>query len=276
MLNHPLRHTLYGLLLSPRLKPWLEHVPLVRRIYDGWSRKHPFDRTYGVDTSGFVSAARCTPDEKLARHISPYVGSQPSLIRTVLMSMPEPERYAFVDIGCGKGRPLIVASELPYQRVLGVDVSTELTAVARTNAEVIAARYPHRTAIEIETGDACNLRAPAACVVYYMYHAFNRILVDALVANIERQMGDGLDHAFFVYYDPVHSEAFDASPHFARWSSDMLPYHAEERGYGPDLADTVVVWQSRPERYPALDDAKRTVVVDHRNWCTLAEAASPG
>ena len=107
-----------------------------------------------------------------------------------------------------------------------------------------------------------------------MYHAFNRTLVDALVANLERQIVDGLDHAFFVYYDPVHSAAFDASPHFARWSAQMIGYADEEMGYGPDLADAVVVWQSRPERYPAQAGAERAVAVDHRNWSTLVEAAA--
>lgn len=276
MSNNPLRRKLYELLLSPRLKPWLEDLPLIRRIYDGWRRVHPFDIAHGVDTSGFVSAGDCSADQALAANISPYVGSQPSIIRAVLATLPEPESYAFVDIGCGKGRPLIVASEFPYRRVLGVDLSPELAVVARANAAAISARYPDRSAIDIQVGDACAVRAPADRVVYYMYHAFNRSLVDALIANVERQIVDGLDHVFFVYYDPVHSAAFDASPHFARWSAQMIEYDAEEMGYGPDLADAVVVWQSRPERYPARAGAERAVVADHRNWCTLAGAAPRG
>lgn len=267
----PLHQRLHRRLMSPRLKPWLEHLPLIRKIYAGWTRVHPFDVAHGIDTSGFVAASECTTDRALATRISPYVGSQPSIIRAALARLPEPEQYAFVDIGCGKGRPLVVASELPYQRVLGVELAAHLAQVGQANAKTIAVRYPERTPIEIRVGNACAVEAPATKVVYYMYHAFNRVLVDALVANLERQLGADLEHAFFVYYDPVHSAALDNSPCFARWSAQMIDYAADELGFGPDLADTVVIWQSRPLRYAAQAGAERTIAVDHRNWCTLVE-----
>lgn len=265
-----LQRKLYEALWAPWVKPVLARLPLIRRIYGGWARVHPFDVAHGVDTSGYVPAAECAGDAVLASQITFYGGSQPSIVRASLASLPEPERYSFVDIGCGKGRPLVVASEFPFRRLVGVELSPRLAELARANAAIVAARHPGRTLIEVQTGDATALSPPADHTVYFMYHAFNQTLVSALVENIERQLQDRLKHAFFVYYNPVHGEVLDRSPRFSRWSAQMFSYAAGELGYGPDIRDTVVIWQCTPERYPAQAGAPRRIVVSPSQWCSLA------
>ena len=256
------RLKLYETLWAPRVKRILERIRFVRRIYDGWNRRHPFDVAHGLDTSGYFTAAQCaTGDAAMASQITCYGGSQPSIVRAVLAKLPFREQYAFVDIGCGKGRPLAVASEFPFRRIVGIELAPELAAIARCNAEILASRHPERRPIEIEIGDATKPTPPGERVVYFMYHAFGEALTARLVENIEIQLRQGLQHAFLVYYNPVHASVIDRSPGFERWSADVLRYAPDEVGYGPDLRDTVVVWQSRPSRYAALPGAMRQVDV---------------
>ncbi len=264
-----LRRKLYETLWAAPLKPLLERVPLIRRIYNGWGRVHPFDLALGIDASGFVPAAECAADSVPAAKINAYGGSQPSIVRAALASLPEPQRYAFVDIGCGKGRPLVVASEFAFQRVVGVELAPRLAQSARANAATIAARYPGRTPIEVQVGDATAVSPPADRVVYFLYNSFSQPLVKALVENIERQLQNQLQHAFFVCYNPVHGDVMDQSPHFARWSAKTIRYAADELGYGPDLEDTLVIWQSVPERYPPHADAARRIAVSPSQWSSL-------
>lgn len=255
------RLKIYEALWAPCVKSLLERVRFVRRIYYGWQRRHPFDVAHGLDTSGYFSATQCAPDDAMVSQINFYGGSQPSIVRACLAKLPDREQYAFVDIGCGKGRPLAVASESSFQRIVGIEIAPDLAAVARSNAAILASRFPDRTRVEVEIGDATTPVAPGECVVYFMYHAFGAALTTRLVASIERKLQDGLRHAFFVYYNPVHGEVLDRSPHFARWSADVMSYAPDELGYGPDLRDTVVVWQSRPSRYAALPGATRRINV---------------
>lgn len=270
-----LRRRVYECLWSARVKPVLERIPAVRRLYGGWARPHPFDLAHGTDTSGFVPASDCASDGVPAEQINFYGGSQPSIVRTLLATLPHRERYAFVDVGCGKGRPLLVASEFGFRRLVGVELAPHLARVARANAATVAARHPGRTAIEILVGDATAVEPPADHVVYYLYNPFSRPLVQALVENVERQLKDRLQHAFFVCYNPVHGEVLDRSPHFARWSAATLRYADDEIGYGPDLADTAVIWQSVPERYPPAASAGRPIMVSPTQWCRLGPA-DPG
>jgi SAM-dependent methyltransferase len=197
----------------------------------------------------------------MAAEISPYGGSQPTIVRECLALLPDHPRYAFVDLGCGKGRPLVVASEFPFCRVIGIEIAPGLGAVARANAAVIASRYPDRTPIEVEVGDATAVAPPCENVVYFMYHPFGRSLVSALVANLESQLQGGLRQAFVVYYNPVHGEVFDKSVRFSRWHADTVSYAPSELGYGPDLEDTFVIWQTVPEKYRANPRATREIIV---------------
>src|SRR5262245_40427071 len=150
--THRIRRKAYEVLWSTPVRSILQRAPFVRRIFDGWRRRHPFDATYGVDTSGVVPSSECAPTTTMASRISPYAGSQPSIVRATLAALPEHRAYTFVDLGCGKGRALIVASEFPFHKLLGVDISPRLTATARANAARIAGKYPARTPIEVETG----------------------------------------------------------------------------------------------------------------------------
>jgi SAM-dependent methyltransferase len=251
----------YRMLWSPSLKPMLGSLPLVRRLYDGWSRHHPIDAEYGIDTSGVIPADQCAPEASMAARMSPYAGSQPSIVRASLASLPDHAAYAFADLGCGKGRPLVLASEFPFRAIVGIEISKALVEIARRNARAVATRYPERTPIEVRAGDATLAPALGGRVVYYMYHPFDRSLVLALIENIERLLGSALDHAFFVYYNPVHGDVLDRSSRFIRWRADVHPYAVSELGYGPDIADTVVIWQTTPARYNAQPGADRRIAV---------------
>ena len=257
-----LRLLVFGLLWTPQVKTVLERVPFVRRTYDGWRWQHPFDREHGVDTSGAIPADDLECDPDLAAHSSPYGGSQPSIVRSCLATLPDPAEYAFIDLGCGKGRPLLVASEFPFQRVVGVEMAPRLVEIARQNAAALSRRRGQHIPIEVQVGDATTTAAPAVRVVYFLYHPFDAELTGALAENIAAQLGGRLEHAFIVYYNPVHAEVFDRSPHFARWSARSLPYAADEIGYGPDLEDSVLVWQTVPGRYPPQPGAGRQVIID--------------
>lgn len=257
-----LRLLMFRLLWTPQVKRLLGRVPLVRRIYDGWQRQHPFDRMHGVDTSGAIQANDLGFDANLVEHSNPYSGSQPSIVRRCLATLPDAAEYTFVDLGCGKGRPLLVASEFPFQRVVGVEIAPRLAEIARHNAATVSRRGGQQTPIEVEIGDAATTAAPTIRTVYFLYNPFNAVLIGAVAGNIAAQLGERLEHAFIVYYNPVHARVFDRSPHFARWSARSFPYAPDEIGYGPDLDDSVLIWQTVPSRYPPQPGAGRQLIVD--------------
>jgi hypothetical protein len=82
-------------------------------------------------------------------------------------------------------------------------------------------------------------------VVFFNYHAFGAELIAEILAKCEAALTSGaLPHMFFVYYNPVHSEAFDASPALQRFYVEQILYDNSEIGFGPDRSDLVAIWQS--------------------------------
>jgi SAM-dependent methyltransferase len=240
-----LRKTIRAIFYISAVKKFLETIPVIRNIYAPAQRTHPIDRIYGIDTSGVVPVENIHPDPSLQSLIVAYVGSQPSIVRRGLSALGDIRDYVFVDLGCGKGRVTTVASEFPFRAVIGVELSAALAATARANAATIARQFPDRPRVTIAEANVVNFPLPAAKLVFFNYHAFGAELIAKIVARCEAALASGeLPHMFFVYYNPVHSEAFDASPALARFYVEQIPYDKSEIGFGPGRSDIVAIWQS--------------------------------
>ena len=92
----------------------------------------------------------------------------------------------FLDYGSGKGRVLAVAATHPFKRVIGVEMSDALCAVARQN--LAAARSRRCQAVEIAHTDATDYRVPADVNVIYLYNPFTGHILDAVMDQIRASL----------------------------------------------------------------------------------------
>jgi SAM-dependent methyltransferase len=244
-LRSRLKKSIRPVFYLPAVKKLLETVPGIRSVYAPAHRTHPIDRIYGIETSGVVEVENIHTDRILQSQIIAYVGSQPSIVRRAISALGDIRDYVFVDLGCGKGRATAVASEFPFRAVAGVELSAALVATARANAAAIARQFPDRPKVTIAEANVIDYPFPAARLVLFNYHAFGLELIAKVVAKCEAALVSGqVAHMFFVYYNPLLCEAFDASPEFERFYAEEIPYDASEIGFGPDRSDTVAIWQS--------------------------------
>ena len=206
---------------------------------------HPLDRRYGVETQAHFPAYLSLTGSEADRHLIPYAGCVPSALRRVLQTLPAPEGATFLDLGCGKGRALIVASEMPFRRIIGVEILPELVSAARRNVARVHKSYPARPRIVIQQGDASHPDWPAGPVVVFLYHPFDHSLVQVLKDHMKSK---SRDETFVIYENPVHGDIFDADEAFVRWFSGMLDYEPEELGLGFDQSESIVVWRYSPYR----------------------------
>lgn len=229
---------------QPPVRRVLEALPGGKSLYDaGWNRIHPYDRANGIETSGMVPVERLSVDETAREGAFLYAGSQPGVLRTVLQTLPGIDSCSFLDLGCGKGRPLFVASEFPFRELIGVELSPPLADTARRNAAIIAQRHPRRVPVQIVTGDATAFPLPVGDFVLFLYNPFGRTLIGKVVANVEAALRAGQRRVYIVYYNPVFGDRFDASPMLSRRYAQTVPYAADEVGFGPDPADSVIIWE---------------------------------
>lgn len=252
---------LRALLQYPAIRRQLVKLPGSQYLYTGIFRPHPFDDLHGTDTRGAEMPRDFAVDESVRASAHAYLGSQPNVIRLALGYLPDLDGFTFLDLGCGKGRPLFVASEFPFGDILGVELSPHLAEIARRNAAIMARRYPQRTAVRIEVADASAFALPSGNLVLFMYHPFGSDLVAKVVSQVEAALAREERSIYIVYYNPVGGRCFDASPLLRRRFAGMLAYAEEERGYGLDLTeDPVVIWQGGRAPAPTLSTDLKIVV----------------
>jgi hypothetical protein len=261
-----------AVLQAPSVHNTLHTVPGFRSFYDsGWDRVHPFDRSHGTDTSGFVASEDLAVSEHSSDRSFVYGGSQPGVVRSALATLPSPETFTFVDLGTGKGRPLLVASEFPFRDIIGIELSPSLAGIAQKNAAIMEKRFPGRTRVRVEQGDAGAFRFPPGNIVLFLYHPFGEEIVARVVAGLEAALAAGRITIFVVYNNPYHASCFDASPAFKRYFAANIPYAREERAYGPVGNGGVVIWQGGVPLAPPMPGADARII---RTADQVAEVAA--
>ena len=89
----------------------------------------------------------------------------------------------FADFGSGKGRVVLEAARYPFKRVIGVELSDELTAIAARN--VAAAERTRRCgAVELVTSDVLDFEMPDDLTVAYVYNPFSGAIFEGLLTKL--------------------------------------------------------------------------------------------
>jgi hypothetical protein len=101
---------------------------------------------------------------------SPYQPVDPELFRRIMNSLEiDFSKFTFVDIGSGKGRALLLASEHPFDRVMGIELLPELDQIARENIRKFSASR-RCSDIEAVLADATEFNFPHRPLVVFLFH----------------------------------------------------------------------------------------------------------
>jgi SAM-dependent methyltransferase len=248
----PRRQPILNKEFGRRVIGFLSGIPLLRggmvslhnTLYRGhpWKQLHPFDIAYGIHTSTNLPWWLITSGKPSDAHTTGYLGCQPSCVRDALRTIPELERRTFVDLGCGKGRALVLASEFPFRKIVGIEISEQMVAVARRNAAVVKARYPQRTSSEVVHGNAALFPFPEGDLVVFLFHPFHRELISAILGRLEKVAEDR--EIFLVYENPVYQQVIDSIPWLQRCYSKKVPCEDAEVRYSVGDGEPLVIWRN--------------------------------
>lgn len=198
---------------------------------------HPFDLEHGVDTSGLYFAEHLASGHPNDDHINAYWGTAPSGFRGILEQWQQAiegtpyciEDYTFLDIGCGKGRVLMLASDVPFQRIVGVELNPALTATAHSNMAMWNAA-PHLCSdIEVLNADALVAPIPDSPVVLYIYNSFNLYVMLPLLERLQKLALTRSAPIDLIYATPQQAHLVDALPGISLLTAGSIPLTSEDR-----------------------------------------------
>ena len=183
---------------------------------------HPFDQAHGVDTSGFVFGGDIDTGSPADFYNTAYWAISPSSLSAALAVLPlDPAGFTFVDLGCGKGRALLVAAHHGFGRLLGVEISPSLAAIARANL----ARFPNA---EVRTQDATVVEYPDTLLVIFLYHPFLAKVLRQALSNLMRQRATLPRELYILFANPSYQSLFSRLPAFQEIWTKEFPLSEED------------------------------------------------
>ena len=213
-------HGVRGLFLRALGKLRLQHLP--QASFRESPEPHPFDRLHGTDTSGHIPGEQLGGNTPSDLYNTAYYGISPSSLTHALQLLPEPPNgFTFVDLGCGKGRALLVAAQFPFERILGVELSAELCRIARATA----VPHPH---IDIQQQDATSVTYPGTPLLVYLYHPFLKPVLCRVLANLERQRRNSRYPTYLLYASGHYAKVIARFPFLQQVLEYSIPLSAED------------------------------------------------
>ena len=206
---------------------------------------HPFDQMHGVDTSGLVPAAHLITGHANDEHVTAYYGVAPSILRALIDHWretipPHPiSRYTFIDVGAGKGRGLLVASEYHFRKVVGIELNPAMVAIARQNvAHWTRTHSEDSTAqrlapIEVLEEDALDFELPNTPALLFLFHPFEAPVLKQLLRRIETQFATRRANSSepaldLIYVNAECANVLDRNPAFSQLFLDNVKMSPED------------------------------------------------
>lgn len=170
-------------------------LPTLRRFAGGLA----FERRFGVETSHRI------PVEELGytdERLRPY---EPAGWRTLQRVLPKrfvSSEDVFVDLGSGMGRTVLRAAEYPFKRVVGVELSPRLHAIAVENVERCRGRR-RCGEVELLCGDVLDFEFPDDATVVFLYNPFRGEIFEQSMAAVFRSVARNPRRMRILYRNPV-------------------------------------------------------------------------
>jgi SAM-dependent methyltransferase len=201
---------------------------------------HPFDQAHGVDTSGLVPAKHLVTGHANDEHVTAYYGVAPSILRSLIAQWretipPHPiSGYTFIDIGAGKGRGLLVASEYRFRKVIGIELNSDLVVIARQNVDIWTRAHaadftaPRLAPIEVLEQDALDFDFPTTPTLLFLFHPFEAPVLKLLLRRIETQFAKRPNTLDLLYVNAECANVLDRNPAFEQLFFDNVKMTSED------------------------------------------------
>src|SRR5262249_22968770 len=121
------------------------------------------------------------------------------------------EDFIFIDFGSGKGRTLLLASEYPFKRIIGVEMSEKLHVVAQKNIEIYQSKTQKCKKFQLECADATSYSLPVENTLFYLFDPFRPPVMESVLNNIGQSLKKHPRTIFVAYVNPSHSVVLEES-----------------------------------------------------------------
>jgi len=182
-------------------------------------RAEGFDQRFGTLTEGQVYPWQLAqPDLTPATtEMHPYEATPAWLVRRTLKALPiDPRDFVFVDLGAGKGRALMIASEFGFSELVGVEISSAFCDAAASNMNRFYSAMGQRLPYTLRCMNAADYDFEEAPLVVFLFNPFGKKTLNAVLAKLEASLQRRAREAYVIYLNPRFEKSLQHSRYFRR------------------------------------------------------------
>ena len=207
---------------------------------------HPFDAEFGTDTSGLIAAEELV-DGRRRKNIynTGFYACAPSMFHQAFAHLEiDFQRFTFVDLGAGKGRIMLLASNFPFQQVLGVEFIPELQEIATRNISVYQPPTRRCQDVQCILSDVRDFVFPPVPLVIFMWHPFVGPVFERVMQNLEDSLLRDPREVYIVYLKPELRHVIERIPSLQKqWETRFTMSEQDFAAYiFPDQSEVCVAY----------------------------------
>lgn len=197
---------------------------LIRRLNPRYRRAKAldwkFDRTYGVETECIIPPDDLDASSR-AQFRKGYQATPVFTLQLILNNLHIAyDDFVFIDVGSGMGRAVLLASEFPFKKIVGVECIPELDRIAKRNVLNFRNGKQKCRNIELVCMDAVEYDVPAQNAVFYLFNPFEKPILEKVLANIGRSLRDHPRSIVIAYYNAQY-DLVEMAPFLKRvWNGE--------------------------------------------------------
>jgi trans-aconitate methyltransferase len=152
------------------------------------------------------------------------------------------EKTVFLDIGAGKGRAMLLASQVPFLRVEGVELNPDLARIASANISLWNNDLQANalSTLSLHHADATTHPLPPEPTLAFLFHPFELPILRRFLRYVERSISNNPRPFDLLYANAEHDSHLDHHPAFTRlWIGPVAMTPADH------LADLAAIAQQK-------------------------------
>jgi predicted RNA methylase len=163
-----------------------------------------FDWDHRVNTT---SAGLHWRNRLLGVFHSPYQPTESVLFHEMIEALRQQTHsdlrdFVFIDLGSGKGRTLLMASDHSLRHIVGVELLPDLHEIARENLRKYRSDSQKCFTLEAICADATDFHFPAEPTVLYLFNPFPESGLRRVIANLESSLNENPRVVYVLYHNP--------------------------------------------------------------------------
>ena len=160
-----------------------------------------YDWDYHVNTTSGSVGWR---ERLLGVFLSAYQPTELAAFQQMMAAVPiDFPEFTFVDLGSGKGRTLLMASEYPFHRIIGVEILPELHRAAEQNIRHY--KSPTQRCFQLDSicEDASDFLLPEEPLLLYLFNPLPLSALRKVIASLDASLQRKPRAVCIVYHNPI-------------------------------------------------------------------------